>query len=286
MKKRKKLVSAIIIGCLLVGGLCNHDYIKQSVWSNALLDALYTNNTIKVQELLSDTEMDINKKGGYYLLELFLGGECSRETPFEAACETGNLEHINLLLDAGAKPEVEYFHLFERILSSDGTWKECHECVKRLMQTEEIEDYMSEDGGTALVSISSDSVYEDDSFSKEKSLDILALYKLAEKNYKKDETSDGTTVLHRATVWGNNLELIKYLIEEKNYPIDVKNELGETPLIQLFKVNETKEEYNDTVVEIIDYYVDHGADVNLADKDGKSVYDYATEIGVQDLLKR
>ena len=60
----------------------------------------------------------------------------------------------------------------------------------------------------------------------------------------------------------NNLEIFKYLIEEKKIDINIKNDSGKTVLFYACA--------NDNL-ELVKYLVEHGADVNAKDKDGISV---------------
>lgn len=71
--------------------------------------------------------------------------------------------------------------------------------------------------------------------------------------YLEDDDMDGNFLLHNAAK-GNNVKLIDFLLEN-GLKIDVKNSIGETPLMLAVKEENIQ-------LEIIEYLVDRGANVN------------------------
>ena len=84
------------------------------------------------------------------------------------------------------------------------------------------------------------------------------------------------TPLHRAVMY-QNLELIQYILDEEKYDINDRDESGQTCLFSLVPV-EYPDSYDQTWKrETLNLLIRYGADANIKDTDGKTVYDYAVE---------
>lgn len=78
---------------------------------------------------------------------------------------------------------------------------------------------------------------------------------------------------------GGNVELVKIVLD--NYAVDInyKRHFGRTPLIGVVSYPLAA-----NVTEMISILLEHGADKNLADDNGKTAYDYAVETGNQEII--
>ena len=73
-----------------------------------------------------------------------------------------------------------------------------------------------------------------------------------------------------------NIEILKYLIEEKNFDVDAILYEGNTPLMRFVEI-ENKE--------IIKYLLSQGADVSIRNEEGKTALDIAEENGNKEIIK-
>lgn len=284
----KKIIFVIGICCVLIASI-NYSNIIQKQWTIKVNTAISNGDIKKVKELLANEKMDINKKDGSIIAWFIGGNECSYSTPFETALYSNNLDMINLLLDHGADPYVDEQEVIGWILSSvsDGTWRERHECVNKIIESDSSGDYYDADGCVVLTGIAGELAVEENTnhYSVERAIAIKELYELASNKYSHESDKDGTTVLHAATAHGRNLVLIKYFVEECNYSVNIKNFEEETPLIYMLKYYDSEYENDCNMYEIVKYFVSNSVDVQATDANGKTAYDYAIEMKRGDIAE-
>ena len=129
------------------------------------------------------------------------------------------------------------------------------------------------------------------------------------KRYNIDKVNkDGNTPLYTAVVYGDNLDIIMYLVE-KGADKDKANKNGVTPLlcavgehimeavqyfVEMGSDIDKADKDGDTPVhsavadgnmEIIMYLCEHGADINIADKDGNTPLHTAARLGQVDVVR-
>lgn len=289
---KKKIHWAIfIIGIIFIALLfLNYEEILQKRWTIELNEAIDEGDKERMKVLLSKENMDINQKNGSLLAWIIGGNECAYQTPFEAALYSNDLDVINMILDYGANPYVEEQHPVGWILSSvtDGTWEERHECVQRIIDCKYDIDYLDSEGGTTLTGIAGEFAIDENSgqYSEERANAIKDLYIIAKEKCVKEKSQDGTTVLHEAVAYGRNLNLMKYLVEECGYSINVKNSEGESPLIYLFKYYNKEYDSDCNLHAIVDFCIEHKMDFSETDNSGKTAYDYAMENGCNEVAEK
>lgn len=107
--KRRKLAKRLLVAAACLIGLailikCTV-YTDQYYWSNELVWAIQKQDEKKVEELLQEENMDVNRSGGVEFpasmipLDEFLGS-----IPLEEACWEGNYSIAKKLIDYGADP--------------------------------------------------------------------------------------------------------------------------------------------------------------------------------------
>ncbi len=107
------------------------------------------------------------------------------------------------------------------------------------------------------------------------------IFKLLEKNgadldeERKFGFTGGNVLTYAAL--GNNLELVKYLVEEKDKDVNWADKTGGTPLMLSMFTD------NDPVV--TEYLLEKGADKTIVDQFGKTAMDYAEENGNNEAIK-
>ena len=87
---------------------------------------------------------------------------------------------------------------------------------------------------------------------------------------------DGETILHDAAFSNDRLDIIKYLIEEKNFKINCLDNEFVTPLHEAARAGN---------LEFVKYLVEKGADINKQDIEGSTALDYAIDEDRDDVIK-
>ncbi len=102
---RRKIIIAIFLVCILIGGLALQHPYQQHKWTKEVQEAILNNDIERVQHLLdSNPDGDINKRVGSAVSSIFTEG--GHERFIETACFISNYKMIDLLLQNGA--EVTY----------------------------------------------------------------------------------------------------------------------------------------------------------------------------------
>ena len=89
MKMRVMILVALlcIIAVMLVCFVYTPAYFKIS----KLNEAIRTENINDVEQILKESDLNLNKKGGSFIASL-ISRECSMQTPFEVAAGCGNVD--------------------------------------------------------------------------------------------------------------------------------------------------------------------------------------------------
>lgn len=78
---------------------------------------------------------------------------------------------------------------------------------------------------------------------------------------------DGSTPLHYASRYSDDVKIIRFFLERGVYPVDVENKLGNTPLFEAVRRGN---------IDIVKQLLEYGADVNFVNKlDGKTPLHHA-----------
>lgn len=263
MKKRKKRIIIIsIILVVLTGTICAN--WNTHIYAQRLMGAINANNRNKVEKLLRNEYGNINCRP-YMFDGLMTMLEAENRYPLETAFYNGNYKMVKLLVDYGADPktyrEPFWFYIFT------GDQNEDRYKIAMLLVRNGADLY-KKDGGESIFSFL---VYGDDEKSEVKKEGYRFLVYVIE-HCKEKQTIKESGVLNEASR-NNNLNSVKYLIENKYFSINDKTAL---PL----KYAAAGEAY-----ETCKYLLKNGADPKLKDSDGITAYDYAKETKNKRIIK-
>ncbi len=295
--KRKHIAVGIIFFFAVFILWIHHNYVL-------LIDAIGTNRNERVEALLKRPYFDINRPSGH-LPWIWLPDMEDTVSPLEQACRCGNYKAAKMLIARGADADqVNNEHCSLLYLTMEYTEPDDYEMVKLLIKNGADPNGAPDEKNDGMDSLSAcagmdcgDYYYNwylvpyqrlrfdrtriaSAHYDKQKAKMIVKIYRFLEKKVNhKNEFSDEQslfTPLHRAVMY-QNLELIQYILDKGKYDINDRDESGQTCLFSLVSV-EYPDLYDQTWKrETLDLLMRYGADVNIKDTDGKTVYDYAVE---------
>jgi ankyrin repeat protein len=246
-----------------------------------LIAAIWDKDVEKVEKITKQWG-NVNSKP-YALGFLVAMSGVSNRQPIFAACYSGSLDIVRLLVKNGANINVYYstgdtnYYAFMEVLRSPSN--------KRL----QIIEYLLKNGLDNIKQIESEDKYfwlrifykgngprTGNTVGNEASEYQIFLDFIAQGVFPKesDRIYDVGNFLHETSYWDNVL-ITQYLIEELNYNINAIGSDGQTPLI-LSVINNSKD--------MLIYLLSKGADKTIRDNDGKTALDYATEMGKADFV--
>ncbi len=259
------------------------DYTESDYERSAeLIDAIRENDTNQIDKIL-DSNPEINcpniaeRKNDYNII-----------TPLEVACENGDLETVKKLIKKGAYvkhiegEECSFagyasplsFVLF-KYHSND------YEMVKLLLQEGVTpNDYLNNENEEVSIILALQMVTTDQ-IDPKALINTTKIFKLLEKNgadldaKSKFSFGGGNALIYAAM--GNNLELVKYLVEEKDKDVNWPDNTGGTPLML--------SAFTDDYPVVTEYLLEKGADKTIVDQFGKTAMDYAEEEGTREAIK-
>ncbi len=196
--------------------------------------------------------------------------------PLQRACTWGNKEIVQMLLDKGADVNVmdSERHSTPLICALNSGSEERFEIawmlIERGADINVVNDYSDSPVGCSLI------VTIDDTEKCQREGTELFLY-LAEHTDKEILYTCWytETVLELASAY-NNLEAVKYLLENDCFDINYVSRRGTTALHWAAK---------EGGMEVCSYLLEHGADTDIVDEEGKTAYDYAVERGDAELIE-
>ena len=262
---RKALIIAFVCVCyLLLNSVYYHDV-------NVLLKAIDSNDVVKVEKIMCDPDLKkyINKKGGS-AFPFTLFNETNSRTPYEAAIESGNLDIIRMVVKHGAVRAKNQDDDEVAFVISTHRWsKELEQTILCLIKSGASPDgTMNYPNDIPLIQIA----YMDITESEPEQ--ILTLYKLVQAECKHKapvSKTYGVSALH-AAAYSGNASLIEYLLDNQVYDVNIRDTDGNTPLFYLFDEEQTTEDRAEEAVnESYRILVEHGADVNAKNNEGKTV---------------
>ena len=244
-------------------------------WSKDLTESIIEEDKGRVEKLLQNKKMDVNRKSGNPLLNLI--PECGQVLPIEAALETQNYDIIKDLIEAGAVVDETYEGDQNPIAAAllRGCKKQNFKTVELLLEHGADPDGNAEEGVPLLIiSELYIDIYSTEEERQEAQEQLVKLYELVYKNCKEKRPADegGETSLDYAAVSKNN-QLVRYLVEQLGYDVNAQDHDGQTPLINLMYNGSDQESKKETARLLKQY----GADESIRDKKGKTAEDYEKE---------
>ena len=250
--KKKLIVAISILFCVSAIGaiiVANIPHVE----AKELVKAIKAENCNEVKALLAEgvnpnvtTTSDFSE----FILNIV---EDSGERPITVACDTGNLEIVEMLIAHGATAEP----------SKKGGWSPLRETLFYYQpEDKKIVELLLENG--ALVN--EDSVYEPV---------VFVAAEMIPKKYDKEKSSGSYYVGdYDAEIAQGITEIVSLLLDKGNYDVNIKKSNGNTLLICAAK---SGNKY------LVEYLVSAGCNVSAADNFDKTAIDYANEEGFEDI---
>lgn len=257
------------------------------MWTKSMADAIAKNDLDKIEELAKDNKY-INTPGGV-IFPLNLLPEWNNETPLETAISFGNYKAIKILIDNGAVPVNDRVNTVG-LVASTGTYSDkMFDTVSLLLKNGAKPDGNPDDANinSALLEIA---LMDCDKGENREALEkkILKMYKFVErycKNKAPIHSVNKGSALSYACFRGN-YHLAKYLLEQKRYYVNLRDEEGLTPLAEVFLSDEEERHMSrENILPMVKLLLKYGADKNIADAEGNTPMDYADNIGMGDVIK-
>ena len=222
MRKRKKRIIIISLSAALMVliGVCAGYHLCY----DKLITAIQTGENKTAKQLLRMPFISLDQAGGSPWLLRWLA-EFSGQTPLEAACETGNAELAELLIQKGANPKQVRQGQFSLVYLTLQEYHPQDLAILKLLidngadpkgNPTDFEDHSLLQA--ALLSPSDEKPTDNwngGHYSKENAEAILKIYQYLEKkigDIKEVRGVEGETVLMNASIT-QNLELMEYLID-------------------------------------------------------------------------
>ena len=284
MSKRRMLLIVITIIIILVLGVERYMF-------NNFVAAIQNQDSEKIEQLIELPYINLNRRGGEGWSFSFLT-EITAMTPLEAACETGNIEVAEKLIEHGANAaDFDYGYFSPVYITLQTEHDNDLEMLKLLIENgadprgmcaSEIMDENS------LLQISrrhvtsdlnaSPIIFEASGYEYDKAVKTVEIYKYLESvNEEKNPVDElGETPLMYA-VSCKNIELVNYLLES-GHDVNELDIRGENALFYL--VDSKSVIYDDSWrKEVFDLLIKYDIDIMQKNIDGMTVSEYAVEEG-------
>ena len=275
----KRKILAIAFGALVLFVLCILLVLIISVNQAKTIVKLIDEKNYDALEHACESALFIDKIPTSSLIMSALC-EINVWTPLQVACSNNDIEAVSILLEYGADPNKKPpfqspWYAPIQIAASNGNV----DIMTVLIENgADVELY----GHNALILLTKDARWHmNESISLES---YKAGYALLEQHGMSavHPSFDSRPLLCDSALL-SDIEVTKFLIEDKKIPADVRDSDGRTALHFACLSG-----YADPTKEYIQYLIDHGVDSTVKDSFGKTAYDYAVEDGhteIADLLK-
>ena len=262
MKTRIKtnLVEVLVVAVVIViGVLASYGYLTNEYYAKKLIEAIEEDDLIKLRQLLSDEKGNVNSSSKSELYSLYT--ENQSINPLEAACIKGNYDAIKLLLEGGANPNKihgigsHYSPLMIAIGNAESDNR--LEIVKLLVESGADLSHFS--NGRSAITIASEGIESDS---------IILIEYLESEGQDIYEVYSYGTILHYACRSGNS-NVIKYLVSERGFDVNLRNSEGRTPLMVYVDTSFTSNKNMGDVILLLE----KGADKSIIDNEGRTAFD-------------
>lgn len=271
---KKKHIMIIVMVLLVVLLLCIAVYeISTYVQSSKLCDLIQRGDTEKALSTISHMQNVNQYSSPLFIRKLLNIVSCDIELPLVEACRAGNYDIVIALLEKGADPN--------RYL--DGGWSPIEatfiqpnayrfDIAQALLKYGADVDLCGS-GDTALFNelqhlIYSDSIADAELQVIQQSIELL----LNHGAFPFDDK--GNSIIHYLS-YAQAKDLLSNIVNKYGYEIDVKNNIGETPLMWAIEGES---------LENVRFLLNSGANSKSVDNSGKTIMDYAFEKNNQNII--
>ena len=252
------LVVILTFGCLLY----NNQFYAQKV-----IKAIEKEDIAQLEKLMESSLGNLNSKPTLWILEVL--GEENKQTPLQFACSKGNPEIVKMLLENGADPNYTHWDSLRNNgaalnNAASSLSKDRFEIIKLLIEFGADINYKDNNGNDVLSCLVYAAEYHTDTIQT-----IEYLEERGANIYKKYSVSQNT-LLHKACE-KDNISIVEYLVEERNFDVNETDCKGNNSLICLMRSAGNQNE------ETVLFLLEKGADPYFKNDEGMSAYDYAIQ---------
>ena len=262
MKKRIFIITFVLVGLCVIAFAAF--MINQRIQTLNLFDAI-KNDDYNAAKKAIDNGADVNDRKNHFDPEY-------NPTPLVAACYKENEEIIKLLVENGADVnKTDAATDISPLIAVLGRYGS-----KRFS----LAFYLIENGADIYYSTNTHSsfartihVLENDSDATiQEGFELFKYY--IDNNVDISKMGNSFNALTYAAKYAN-YNVVRYLVENAIFDVDEFDEIGQTALIAATQVEEIK---------MVELLLELGANKNLNDTTGKTAYDYAVELGNEELM--
>ena len=266
MKRLKVRILAVVIAALI--GLVLAGYFSPIVYTSRLNKAIRGNDEKKVAKIL-DQRGDVNRRNRMRLLRV------SWNTPLEEACILGNINIIRMLVNEGAKVNLDDGGWSPLVLSLTNKSKQQYEIVRFLIsQGSTLRSQYSPLIWTLLTEEYDKSLRGMRGYVKKDYISEGEMYNLfmllVENGANINEGCEMGRPMQEEVGYGaalhGNKQIVEYLLNKEGLDINMKMTGGSTALMVAV-------EYNNS--ELVEYLILKDADKTITNDEGKTALDIA-----------
>jgi len=275
-KRRKMKILAIVMMGLLV--LVLAVYFSPPAYTSRLNKAIRDNDEKKVAKILKQWG-DVNRRNSMRLLRV------SWNTPLEEACIEGNIDIIKMLVDEGAKVNLDDGGWSPLVLSLSNESEQQYEIVRFLISRGATLRDESNPPIWALLAQEYAKVerrgmwvrFKKDYINEEEMYNLFML--LVENGASVNEGREMGLPMQEVIWWGaalqGNRKIVDYLLNKEGLDIDLKISDEKTALMVAV-------EYNNG--ELVEHLIFKDADTTIVNDEGKTALDIAKEQGNKEII--
>ncbi|MDE5883666.1 MAG: ankyrin repeat domain-containing protein [Oscillospiraceae bacterium] len=278
MKIKKYMIAFFVISTAIIL-LCITYTVYIHKKTDQLVDAIRKNDVEKVIEIVSNCNSCVNQLNSLFpKLSVML--DYSVLYPLQFACETGNYEIVQILIDYGADVNCidPTIHSTPLIMALSSMNQNRFEIANLLIESgADVIVNADDHGENALAAATCLSLNAND-LEEEASLvmfdKIVDVYIANDINIK-EVLCNCYNVYFFASKEGN-LKVVEYLLEHDIFEVDETSKNGGTALMQAVRSNKET---------IVQFLMEQGANPDIVDDSGNSAHDYAIQNGNQEIIE-
>ncbi|MBQ9990295.1 MAG: ankyrin repeat domain-containing protein [Lachnospiraceae bacterium] len=272
----KGVIRVFWILVLMIGLLILHFVYGEYSLTGRLNRAIYDEDIVQLEKVLKEcSDRDINSFSHNHIVARY--ADFSNKAPLHTACWKGEYDMVKLLIEYGANVNFvdPYTGMTALIWAGYATGNEDGRIAKLLIEQRADINAVDHEGNTPLLQAMHFYYSPDDEMDEQTRAKIEVTIYLIEHCDLLEVKDHNHANLLECAASRNNVAIVEYLIENHYFEINDFSENGMTILHFAAKENRAS---------VCRYLLEHGADKNIPDANGKTAYDYALENNHEEIL--